>query len=100
VLAISEIVVSAASAGTGTNHYKPLEFQMTVGVRHPTKLKGEQKVAEKARQCLPNAEVTCAVVYVVPDDIQAFYEAPQSILESDGTIQVQRDGDQYRLVID
>lgn len=88
-----------------TAHYETLQFQMTVGKSHPTKFKGVKQVLEKVRKDLPNTKVTCAVVYVVPDDVQALYEAPQSVLKNDGKVRVHRDDDfsdrnQYRLVID
>jgi len=86
-------------------HYETLHFQMTVGESHPTKLTGVKKIMEKIRKDLPNADVTCAVVFVVPDDMQAFSETPQSVLKNDRSVRVQRDGDfssdnQYCLVID
>lgn len=86
-------------------HYETMQFQMTVRESHPTKLKGVKDVMEMLRNNLQNGDVTCAVVFVVPDDVQTFYEKPQSVLKNDGSVRVRRDCDfsddnQYCLVID
>jgi len=98
-------ILQQAPATPPAVHYETLQFQMTVGESHPTKFMGIKKIMEKIRKDLPNADVTCAVVFVVPDDMQAFYETPQSVLKNDRSVRVQCDGDfssdnQYCLVID
>lgn len=82
-----------------------LLFQMTVGESHPTKLRGGKKIMKKIRKDLSDTNVECAIVFVVPDDLRTFYEAPQPILKNDGSVRVQRDSDfnednQYCLVIE
>jgi hypothetical protein len=64
-----------------TAPYETLQFQMTVGESQPTKLKDVKNVLEQVRKDLPNTDVTCAVVYVVPDDVQKFYKKPQDMFE-------------------
>ena len=84
--------------------YETLQFQMTVGETHPTKLKGVKDVMKKVRNDLPYSVVSCAVVFVVPSDVQAHYMRPQAVLKNDGEVRRQRDSDfsadnQYCLVI-
>jgi hypothetical protein len=60
-----------------------------------------QKVKEGLRE---ESEVKCSFVYVVPNDVQECYLAPQSVLTVDGKVRVNRDPvfsdlNQYRLVI-
>jgi hypothetical protein len=89
-----------------TDHYETLQFQMTVGKSHPTKLKGAMDVVQKAKNDLPaHSKVTCAFGYVVPDDGQESYLKPQYVLKVDGKVRVNRDSvfsdrNQYRLVIE
>lgn len=92
-------------ANAHTAQYEILQFQMAVGESHSTKLKGVKNVVAKVRKDLPSTDVTNAVVFVVPDDVQDFYARPQSVLKNDGKVRVQRDSDfsdhnQYRLVIE
>jgi hypothetical protein len=103
----SSPIFQGDQGNASTTHYETLQFQMTVGKSHPTKLKGVKDVMKKVRKDLPNtADVTCAVVYVVPDDVQNFYKKPQTVLRNDRRVRVQADGDlisddnQYCLVID
>lgn len=89
----------------GDKRYETLQFQMTVGESHPTKLKGVKDVFQKVKEGLhEESEVKCSFVYVVPNDVQECYLAPQSVLTVDGKVRVNRDPvfsdlNQYRLVI-
>jgi len=74
-------------------HYETLEFQMTVGESHQTKLNGVTTVVEKVMKDLLNTDVTYVfvVVVVVPDDVKHFYKTPHRDFNDDN---------QYWLVID
>jgi hypothetical protein len=97
--------VTEDSDPEGTKHYETLQFQVTVGENHPTKLEGVKKVIPTVREGLPDeTEVTCAFIFVVPDDVEDSYLSSQSVLKNDGKVRVKKDGDfndrnQYRLVI-
>jgi hypothetical protein len=83
------------------DHYVTLQFQMTVGESHPTKLNGIKKIFQTVKDGLPaDSEVTSAFIYVVPDDGRDSYLAPQSVPTVDGSPAVFSDRNQYRLVID
>ena len=77
---------------------------MTVGTSHPTKYNGIRAVMERIRGDL-DGEISSAVVFVVPDDIQACYRSPQAVINKDGSVRRRIESDfnndnQYYLVFD
>jgi hypothetical protein len=103
---VSSTPVFSATSGNCSPQYEIVGYQMTVGKSHPIKYMGVQDIVEKVKGSVPpNAVVSRVVVFVVPDDVQAEYSAPQRILKIDGSVRKTRldaalsDRNQYRLVI-
>jgi hypothetical protein len=82
-----------------------LLFQMTVGRSHPTKYNGVKTLMEKIRKEPAGEDASCAVVFVVPGDVQTFYTSPQAVINKDGTVRKRNErdfnsGNQYYIVIE
>eukprot|EP00978_Attheya_sp_CCMP212_P015239 scaffold39247_cov59-Attheya_sp.AAC.1 len=99
-------VFSANSSSNCSPQYEIVGYQMTVDKNHPIKYRCVQEIVEKVKGSVPpNAVVLCVVVFVVPDDVQTEYSAPQKNLKIDGSVRKTRgdatlsDHNQYRLVI-
>ena len=102
---LSSTSVFHTDASSVPPRHEALLFQMTVGESHPTKYNGVKTIMEKIRKELNSEDSSCAVVFVVPDDVQPFYTSPQAVINKDGTVRKRRECDinsdnQYYIVID
>ena len=69
-----------------------LLFQMTVGNTHPTKYNGVKRVMGKIREELPDIDISCKLVFVVPGDVKNCL-SPQAIVNKDGTVRKRQERD-------
>ena len=69
-----------------------LLFQISVGKKHPAKYNDVRAIMETIRGGI-DEETSCAVVFVVPDDVQTCNKSPQAVINKDGTIRKKKERD-------